>query len=87
MACWTEPIDLGTTETPLLAVGEIQTMTANRSDPKLADITVFIGSGALGIGVSVFVGLLLSDSTFVWAILALVGAVAGHLVGYLLLRE
>lgn len=54
------------------------------SDPK--EIATFVLPAGVGIGLGVFVGLLV-ESPFVVVALGVLGAAAGHAVGYLLLRE
>lgn len=50
------------------------------------DAATLILPGAVGIGLGVLVGSLLSESLVVVAALALVGALAGHAVGYAAIR-
>lgn len=54
------------------------------SDPK--EIATFVLPAGVGIGLGVFVGLLV-ESFFVAVLLGALGATAGHAVGFLLLRE
>lgn len=51
------------------------------------DVAAFVLPGTVGIGVGVFLGVLLSQSFLVIAVLAVVGAIAGNAVGYWLVTN
>ena len=61
-------------------------MPAVDADPDPREIATFVLPAGVGIGLGVFVGLLV-ESLFLAVVLGALGAGAGHAVGYMLLRE
>lgn len=62
-------------------------MTRSSACSDARDAATLIVPGAVGIGIGVFVGTLVSESLVVLGAFALLGAAVGHVAGYLVLRE
>lgn len=62
-------------------------MPTGKVDPETRDAATFILPGAVGVGIGVAVGMLLTESVAVVAAFAALGAVAGHVFGYLIVRR